>query len=217
VRARRRRGVAELGVNPVSGPVVLDHEPWWEEVVGDLVEILLELGETPCARRTLDFYCAAQREQRWRVGTSVELRCRAMLRAADGDLGGALGILESAVAGHADDRWSVELGRALLARGGLLRILGQTWRARADLKRALALFTRNGAASWREAALRALVGTVAAEPNPWTSAEPGRILTALTGGHWTDQEIATRLQLSLMVVQREMGGPGLGRPLAGSF
>src|SRR5438105_1719605 len=174
VRARRRRGVAALGVHPMSGQAVMDLEPLWEEVVGDLVEILLELGETRCARRTLDFYRAAERDRRWRVGTSVELRCRGLLRAVDGDLGGALSILESAVAGHADDRWSVELGRALLARGGLLRILGQTWRARADLKRALALFTRNGAASWREAALRALVGTVAAEPNPWTSAEPGR-------------------------------------------
>jgi len=202
----------------VSGSAGLDHEPWWEEVVGDLVEILLELGETACARRTLDFYCAAQRERRWRVGTSVELRCRGMLRAVDGDLAGALGILESAVAGREEeDRWSAELGRALLARGGLLRVLGHTWQARADLKRSLALFTRNGAASWRAAALRALVGTVSAEPNPWTSAEPGRVLHALTGGHWSDREIAQRLQLSLMVVQREMGGPGLGMPLAGSF
>ena len=202
----------------MSGSTAIDHEPWWEEVVGDLVEILLELGEAACARRTLDFYCAAQREARWRVGTSVELRCRAMLRAVDGDLAGAVRILESAVAGHEEkDRWSVELGRTLLARGGLLRVLGHTWQARADLKRALALFTRNGAASWRAAALRALVGTVSAEPNPWTSAEPGRVLTALTGGHWSDQEIAARLRLSLLVVEREMGGPGLGMPLAGSF
>lgn len=203
----------------MSGTATLDHEPWWEEVVGDLVEILLELGETSCARRTLDFYCAAQREQRWRVGASVELRCRGMLHAVDGDLGGALGILEAAIAGHTDEEGpsSVDLGRALLARGGLLRILGHTWQSRSDLKRALALFTRGGPASWREAALRALVGTVAAEPNPWTSAQPGRILTALTGGHWSDREIAARLQLSLLVVQREMGGPEVGMPLAGSF
>ena len=202
----------------MRGQPTIDHEPWWEEVVGDLVEILLELGETACARRTLDFYCAAQRERRWRVGTSVELRCRAMLRASDGDLGGALGILEAAIAGHEeDDRWSVELGRALLVRGGLLRLLGHTWQARGDLKRALALFTRNGAASWRAAALRALVGTVSAEPDPWASVTSGRVLDALTGGHWTDREIAARLQVSLLVVQREMGGPPLGMPLAGSF
>ncbi|TMD01541.1 MAG: hypothetical protein E6J03_10835 [Chloroflexi bacterium] len=195
----------------------MDLEPCWEDVVGDLVEILLELGETRCARRTLDFYRAAERDRRWRVGTSVELRCRGLLRAVDGDLGGALDLLESAVAEHGENRWPADLGRALLARGGLLRVLGHTWQARADLKRALAVFARNGAASWHAAALRALVGTVAAEPNPWTAGEPGRILTALTGGHWTDQEIASRLQLSLMVVQREMGGPGIGMPLAGSF
>src|SRR5437899_1150352 len=138
----------------LAWPAVMDLEPRWEEVVGDLVEILLELDETPCARRTLDFYCAAQRERRWRVGTSVELRCHGLLRAVDGDLGGALDILESAVAEHGEDRWSADLGRALLARGGLLRVLGDTWQARADLKRALAVFTRNGAASWHAAALR---------------------------------------------------------------
>jgi hypothetical protein len=201
----------------VSGAPVLENEPWWEEVVGDLVEILLELGEAACARRTLDFYCAAQRERRWRVGAGVELRCRALLRAADGDLAGALGLLESAIAGDMDDRWSVDLGRTLLARGGLLRVLGHTLRARADLKQALALFTRNGAGSWRAAALRALVGTVAADPDPWNAAEPRRIVSALTGGHWSDEEIASRLQLSLRVVQREMGGPGVEMPLAGSF
>jgi hypothetical protein len=207
-----------VGVDAVNGSAAIDHEPWWEEVVGDLVEILLDLGETACARRTLDFYCAAQRERRWRVGTSVELRCRGLLRAVDGDLGGALGILEAAIAGHEeDDRWSIELGRALLVRGGLLRVLGHTWQARADLKRALALFTRNAATSWRAAALRALVGTVSAEQDPWASVTSGRVVHALTGGHWTDREIAARLQLSLLVVQREMGGPPLGMPLAGSF
>lgn len=201
----------------MSGSASPDNEPWWEEVVGDLVEILLELGEAPCARRTLDFYCAAQRERRWRVGSSVETRCRALLRAVDGDVAGALGLLESAVTAHGEDRWSVSLGRTLLARGSLLRALGHTWQARADLKGALALFTRNGAGAWREAALRALVGTVAAEPNPWNATEPGRIVTALTGGHWSDREIASRLQLSLRVVQREMGGPGVAMPLAGSL
>lgn len=184
---------------------MIEYEPWWEEVVGDLVEILLELGETGCAQRTLDFYCDAGRTRRWQVGSLVEQRCRALLRAAEGDLGGALGRLQSAVDSAGASPWSPDLGRALLARGSLLRVLARTWEARADLKRALAIFTRNGHSSWHAATLRALVGTVS-EPDPWTPTAPAHIVTALTGGHWSDHEIATRLHLSLLAVQREMTG-----------
>jgi hypothetical protein len=201
--------------------VAIDTEPWWEEVVGDLVEILLELGEASCARRTLDFYCDTQRAQRWQVGAPVEQRCRALLSAAAGDLPGALSRLDAAVSGLAGGAWSVDLGRTLLARGSLLRVLGRTWESRSDLKRALAIFTRCGLTSWHAAALRALVVTVAPEPNPWAPTEPARIVSTLTGGFWTDQEIAARLRVSLVAVQREIGtpttAPSLGLPAAESL
>jgi hypothetical protein len=196
---------------------VIENDPWWEDVVGDLVEILLELGEAACARRTLDFYCDAQRARRWQVGAPAEQRCRALLSAADGDLTGALSRLDAAASAVAPDAWSVGKGRTLLARGSLLRVLGRTWDGRSDLKRALAIFTRHGLAPWRAAALRALVGTVAPEPHPWAPTEPSRIVTTLTGGFWTDHEIAARLQVSLVAVQREMGAPSLGLPVAESI
>jgi hypothetical protein len=193
-----------------------EHEPWWEDVVGDLVEILLELGEAGCARRTLDVYCATPREQRWQVGATVELRCRALLSAAGGDLPGALSQLDAAVKGL-DASWSVDLARALLARGSLLRLLGRTWEARFDLKRALAIFTRHGLSTWRAAVLRALAGTGADEPAAGTLPAADRIVAELTGGHWSDHEIASRLQLSLLAVERELGAPSLGLPVAESL
>jgi hypothetical protein len=204
----------------VSNTAAIDTELWWEEVVGDLVEILLELGEASCARRTLDFYCNTQRARRWQVGMPVEQRCRALLSAADGDLPGALSRLDAAVSGLDADAWSVDLGRILLARGSLLRVLGRTWEARSDLKRAVAIFTRDRHTSWHAAALRALVGTVAPEPNPWVPTQPARMVATLTGGFWTDQEIAARLRVSLVAVQQEMGTPAppsLGLPAAGSL
>ncbi len=195
---------------------MIEDEPWWEDVVGDLVEILLELGEVGCAGRTLDVYCSTQRAQRWRVGATVELRCRALLSAASGDLPGALSQLDAAAEGL-DDAWTVDLGRALLARGSLLRLLGRNWEARFDLKRALSIFTRHGLASWRSAVLRALIGTVAADPAPGVSPDPARIVAELTGGHWSDHEIASRLQLSLLAVERELGVPALELPVAESL
>lgn len=196
---------------------MIEHEPWWEEVVGDLVEILLELGETGCALRTLDFYCDPARARRWQVGPLVEMRCRALLSAAEGDLRAALDQLDAAIDGPVAYPWSADLGRALLARGSLRRVLAHTYDARTDLKRALAIFTRHGLATWHAATLRALVGTVS-DPDPWTPTAPARVISTLTGGHWDDHEIATRLHLSLVAVQREMGGtPPLGFPAAGSF
>jgi hypothetical protein len=191
------------------------HEPWWEDLVGDLVEILLELGEAGYARRTLDVYCTPQ-DQRWQVGATVELRCRALLSAAGGDLPGALSQLDAAVEGR-DTALSVDLARALLVRGSLLRLLGRTWEARFDLKRALAIFTRHCLGTWCSAALRALAGTRAAEPTAATLPAAGRIVAELTGGHWSDHEIASRLQLSLLAVERELGGPSHGLPVAESL
>ncbi|HEV7466455.1 MAG TPA: hypothetical protein VGP96_09135 [Candidatus Dormibacteraeota bacterium] len=193
-----------------------EHEPWWEDVVGDLVEILLELGEAGCARRTLDVYCTTPPEQRWPVSARVELRCRGLLSAAAGDLPGALTQLDAAVSGL-DAAWSVDLARALLARGSLLRLLGRTWEARFDLKRALAIFTRHGLSTWRAAVLRAVAATVAAEAATGTLPAADRIVAELTGGHWSDHEIAVRLQLSLLAVERELGAPSLGLPVAESL
>jgi hypothetical protein len=193
-----------------------EHEPWWEDVVGDLVEILLELGEAGCARRTLDIYCTTPQDRRCQVGAAVELRCRALLSAAGGDLPGALSQLDAAVEGM-DTSLSVDLARALLVRGSLLRLLGRTWESRFDLKRALAIFTRHGLGTWRSAALRALAGTSDAEPAAATLPAADRIVAELTGGHWSDHEIASRLQLSLLAVERELGGSSLGLPVAESL
>jgi hypothetical protein len=195
---------------------MIEHEPWWEDVVGDLVEILLELGEAGYARRTLDVYCATPQEQRWQVSAPVELRCRALLSAAGGDLPGALRQLDSAVEGL-DAAWSVDLARALLVRGSLLRLLGRTWEARFDLKRALAIFTRHGLSTWRAATLRALAGAAAAEAAGRPLPAADRMVAELTGGHWSDHEIAARLQLSLLAVERELGMPSLGLPVAESL
>lgn len=198
-----------------SLPHVTRTAAWWDELVGDLVEILLELDDPQTAERTLDFYAADGRCDRWRVGTLGELRCRALLRAYGGDLAGPLALLDGAIAG-ATDEWAVDLGRALLVRGGILRVLARTWEARADLRRALAIFTRHGLGTWRSATLRALVGTVS-EPDPWSPAIPERIVTAVTGGHWTEREIAARLQASLAAVQREMGVPVARPDVAGTL
>src|ERR1700731_4560897 len=96
---------------------VTEDEPPWDEVVSDLVEILLQLGERGCAERIVAFCGAAATAERWRLSAPVELRCHALLTAADGDPERALELLDGAVRGLDAELWSAQLGRTLLARG----------------------------------------------------------------------------------------------------
>jgi tetratricopeptide (TPR) repeat protein len=178
-------------------------EPQWDEVVSNVVEILLQLGERRDAERILAFYSATATAERWRLSASVELRCHALLSALDGDLEEALELLDGAVRRLDAEPWSLQLGRTLLARGSLLLLLARPPAARPDLDRAFAIFTHYGSAGWRLAALRTLVSTVDAAP--WHSTTTGSgIVFALTGGVWADREITGWLRRSLQVVERRL-------------
>jgi tetratricopeptide (TPR) repeat protein len=163
-------------------------EPQWDEVVSNVVEILLQLGERGCAGRVVAFYSAAATAERRRLSAPVELRCHALLTAADGDLERALELLDGAVRGLDAEPWSVKLGRTLLARGSLLQLSARTPEARADLNRAFAIFTHHGVAAWRVAVLRTLVCT--AHTAAWHSSASAaeEIASAFTGGFWVDGE-----------------------------
>jgi hypothetical protein len=177
---------------------VIEQEQPWDEVVSDVVEILLQLGESDGAERVLDVYADRAGGLWWLLGEPAELRCRALLRAAGGDLPGALALLDEAVSALEDGPGSTWLGRTLLARGGVLRLQGRAADAMADLERAARVLTRHGPASWRAAAQRAAL------PACIAAAEPGEVVAVLTAGHWSDHEITTGLRRALHMVQEEL-------------
>jgi hypothetical protein len=63
---------------------VVGYTPPWDEIVSDVVEILLHLGETDSAAHIVGFYSAPSRPPRWRLGVTAQLRCGALLGAAGG-------------------------------------------------------------------------------------------------------------------------------------
>lgn len=63
---------------------MIERTPSWDQVVSDVVETLLDLGDTGRAENIVDFYSAPSRPPRWRLGVTAQLRCGALLGAAGG-------------------------------------------------------------------------------------------------------------------------------------
>jgi hypothetical protein len=184
-------------------PVTDPGQPW-EEVVTDVVEILVQLGEHDDAARILEMCRDSARRLCWLLGGAAELRCRALLRAAAGDLPEALKLLDQAVTGLDAGHGSTWLGRTLLLRGGVLLLQGRDADGASDLERALTLLTRHGPASWRAAAQRALASTAEVRAARRDGASPEEVVAVLTAGHWDEHQIVSGLRRSLETVQRAL-------------
>jgi tetratricopeptide (TPR) repeat protein len=183
---------------------VTDPEQPWDEVVSDLVEILAQLGERDDAARILAMCRDSAHRLCWLLGGSAELRCRALLRAAAGDLPEALELLDAAVRCLDSGRGSTWLGRTLLFRGGALLLQRRDAEAVSDLERALALLTRHGPPSWRAAAQRALASAAEVRAPRREGASPEEVVAVLTAGHWDGHQIVSGLRRSLESVEREL-------------
>jgi DNA-binding CsgD family transcriptional regulator len=86
-------------------------------------------------------------------------RCRALVLAQGGDLPGARGSIETALAEHARFREPFELARTYLAQGAIERRAKQKAEARDALGQAEAIFARLGARLWLERVRRELART----------------------------------------------------------
>ena len=165
---------------------------WWR---ADYAETLLMLGRTDDAVVLLDAWEQdAMRVGRTRVLAHVA-RCRGLVAAARGDVGGALSALAAAVAKHdaVDDAFGQ--ARALLALGVVRRRARQKRPAREAIELALAGFEALGAVGWADEAsaeLGRIGGRTRAEG--LTAAE--RRVAALVAEGRTNREVAAALFLA---------------------
>ena len=83
---------------------------------------------------------------------AVAARSRGLLRAAQGDLDGALNAFDEALSNHGRLEMPLEHARTHLVLGQLLRRRKERRKARAAFQEALAGFERAGAAHWAERA-----------------------------------------------------------------
>jgi DNA-binding CsgD family transcriptional regulator len=176
-------------------------EPGAIRMVVDLVEALIESGETVEATDVLRWYEGHAR----RLGRVSALaacnRCRGLLAAAAGDLGGAVDAFERGLADHERIEVPLDRARTLLALGATQRRMKRKRAARETLEQARDLCERLGAEAWAErtrAELRRISGRAPAS-DELTPVER-RIATLVTEGR-TNREIGSALFLSDRTVE----------------
>ena len=127
-------------------------EPGAIRYLGDEIESLVALGETERAREVLEYLEERGRTLGRRWAVAVAGRCRGLLEAALDHPAEAAAAMERALEAHRDLPNPFELGRTLLAQGGVERRAGNVEAARRALERAHAIFDGLGAALHADAA-----------------------------------------------------------------
>jgi DNA-binding CsgD family transcriptional regulator len=168
------------------------------------VESLLALGQPERARKVLGIL--ERRAEHWpRPWIAVALpRARALMRAHDGDVAGALTLIDDADCATGSPA-PFEAAWTLLVKGRLLRRDRQK-RAAADvLQQALVRFEQLGARPWVETARHELqrVGLRPAAPLDLTESE--RRVAQLVAGGMTNREVAAALFMSPKTVEATLG------------
>ena len=127
---------------------------------GDPIEALVQLGEIDRAAEIAEELAARGTEIKRPAMVASADRCRALIRAARGDMEGALAAAESAIAGISTLPLPFERARALLILGEVQRRAKQRKAARDTLTDAIAAFDALGAHLWvaKAEAERARIG-----------------------------------------------------------
>ena len=155
-----------------SSPSAWRNQPC-ADFLPDEIEALTRLGEHGQAEALLSPFEArsAQLGRGW--GNATACRCRGLLLAAQGDLGGAEGSLAAALAMHQRLPMPFEQARTLLAAGEVHRRARHKHKALEFLQAALVIFERLGAPLW-ENRVRDELGRVGTHATP---SRTGPVLT----------------------------------------
>src|SRR5258705_5128390 len=148
-------------------------EPAQRLELGDLLEALIAVGELDEADEILATWQerATSLDRAWAL--AILARCRGLLLAARGDLGGALASFEHALAEHARSTDPFHHGRTLLAFGRTQRPAKRRGAARTTLEAAVSAFERPFAPLWSEQA-RAELARIGGGPRPPRAPAGGR-------------------------------------------
>jgi DNA-binding CsgD family transcriptional regulator len=169
----------------------------------DALDALIALGELDRAGTLLDAFQDRARalDRVWAVAMGE--RCRGLLLAARGDLGGATLHLQRAVHAHRRLEMPFELARTLLCLGRVERRRKQRKSARAALGQAFEIFEHVGTPLWAATAQAELDRTHLREAPSELSPSELRV-AELAGSGLTNRQIATQLFLSPKTVEANL-------------
>lgn len=173
-------------------------------VVPDEIECLVALGRLDRAEDLVAWMDEVGRrtDRPWTIATGE--RSRALLLAARGDLDGATGALERAIAAHERLAMPFELARTLLVQGDVERRRKRRASARSTLETALASFEELGALLWARKAGESItrLGVRTEAQAALTPVELRIALLAVEGR--TNREIAGLLFVSPKTVEANL-------------
>ena len=171
---------------------------------GDATEAAIAVGDLDRAESLATRFEERAARSRIPWSLAVSARCRGLLLAAHGDLEGAAGSLERALAEHERCPVPFERARTLLVHGQVQRRLKQKRQARASLEEALAIFRRLGAEPWAAADARTSSrGSPFAGRRDELSPTELRIAQLAASGS-TNQEIAAQVFLTRKTVEANL-------------
>jgi DNA-binding CsgD family transcriptional regulator len=175
-------------------------EPGLMAELTDLLDALVAVGELGEAEAV-----AAPWEERARTldrawALAICARVRALVRAARGDLEGALGVFDEALAEHARTQDPFQHARTLLALGATRRRAKRRAVARATLEQALAMFEQLGAPLWAGKARAELARIGGRAPSRGELTESEARIAALVAAGRTNREVAAALFLTEQTV-----------------
>ena len=176
----------------------LGKRPSAQGVFPNAVEAMIGAGRLQEAREALE---KLERDRQDPLAAPQIARCRGALAAAEGDLEGAVAVLEEALRLHAEVPLPLERGRTLLVLGGVLRRLKQRRRARDALGEALETFDRMGARLWAEHARAELARVSGRTPGTDELTESEFRVAELVAEGKTNKEVAAALFLSVRGVE----------------
>jgi DNA-binding CsgD family transcriptional regulator len=191
------RYLAKLPSRLLSSGLNDPTQPVWT----DAIETLIALGEVEQARAYLDAYEQNAKKAGSAWAAAGATRCRGLLAAAEGDLGGGLDGFDRALAQLEKEPFPFERARTLLCLGMARRQALQKKAAREALEQALAIFEELGARLWAQKA-RAELGRISgrrAAGDELTETE-ARVADLAAAGR-SNKEIAAELFMGLSTVE----------------
>jgi DNA-binding CsgD family transcriptional regulator/tetratricopeptide (TPR) repeat protein len=176
-------------------------EPGAARYLGDGLEALIGVGELEVAERvTADLERRSEELDRaW--GSLVAYRATGLVRAAEGDLGGARDALEVALLHAGRIAHPMELGRTLLVQGSIERRDRQKRSARLTLERSLEVFSGLGAELWIERCRSELSRIGGRQPAGLALSPTEERVARMAAEGATNQEIAAAQFLSVRTVE----------------
>jgi ATP/maltotriose-dependent transcriptional regulator MalT len=175
-------------------------QPVW----ADAIETLVMLGELDRARAYLEQYELNASRLDSPLAMEGVLRCRGLLRAAEGDVSGAFADFERLLSDHPEPAWPFERGRTLLCLGVVRRQAQQKRAAREALEQALGIFEELGAALWAERARAELRRISGRRPADEELTEAERRVAELAAAGRSNKEIAAELFMGVSTVEAHL-------------